>query len=456
MNEMLRRMLHQLQWDRTLGYALGTRFWQAFSGPITIVFLIEALSLSEQGIYYSIVSIIGIQAYFELGLLNVLVSQSSHVSAELARVNEDNSCADEHLSANPEWLTAAARMRDLIKASGRWFGYAAAAYALIAVGFGWLTLTDSETSWKVPFLFTIPAAALAIALAPSLSILEGAGFRNMIYRYRLLQMVIGSLAVWTALLLGFKLWSLVFAFFTQTLVSAYVVLVAKRDFFLKYQKLPSTESTFAWMREVVPAQWRIALITASFHFATQFFTIIVCKFHSDVEAAPLGMTLSISSAIQMVALAWIQTKYPLVATHHGQGDRERAGSLWRRTAIVSTILLVLGFATLTVLTYCLPLFRDGLEKRFLNPQQVIFLAIGALANHIAAVQGFYVLAMKAKPLLKASLIGSIPTAIAVWVGGFYFSTNGVLIGYAAGMALCLTPAHTWAYLQFRKSPTFIQ
>lgn len=456
MNEMLRRMLHQLQWDRTLGYALGTRFWQAFSGPITIVFLIEALSLSEQGIYYSIVSIVGIQAYFELGLLNVLVSQSSHVSAKLASLNENSSSLNEKPSENPEWLRAAARMRDLIKASGRWFGWAAAAYALIAIGFGWLTLADSDTSWRIPFLFTIPAAALAIALAPSLSILEGAGFRDTIYRYRLLQMVIGSVAVWTTLLLGFKLWSLVFAFFTQTLVSAYIVLVVKRDFFSTYGKLPSTESTFGWMREVVPVQWRIALITASFHFATQFFTIIVCKFHSDAEAAPLGMTLSISSAIQMVALSWIQTKYPLVATHHGKGDRETAGALWRRTAIVSTVLLCLGFVALTVLTYCLPLIRDGLGRRFLTPEQVIFLAIGALANHIAAVQGFYVLAMKAKPLLKASLIGSIPTAIAVWVGGFYFSTNGVLIGYALGMALFLTPAHTWAYLKFRKSPTFIQ
>ena len=121
------------------------------------------------------------------------------------------------------------------------------------------------------------------------------------------------------------------------------------------------------MRDVVPVQWRIALISASFHFATQFFTIIVCKFHSDSEAAPLGMTLSISTAIQMVALAWVQTKYPLIAIHHGEGKRERAGTLWRHTALVSTVLLSLGFGTLILLISCLPLLGETLPDRFLNP-----------------------------------------------------------------------------------------
>ena len=452
MNPMLQNILQGLQWDKTLAYALLTRCWQALSGPVTIIFLIGSLDLPEQGIYYAIIGIVGIQAYFELGLLNVLVSQSSHTAAAMDLALKTAAKQDQDPLQNEQWLVAASRMRDLIQSANRWFSSAALLYALIAIGFGWLTLSDSQTGWQKPLLAAIPAAAITVALAPSISILEGAGFRDLVYRFRLFQMLLGSITVWLALVFGLKLWALVFASLAQALVSGYVIFFAKRDFFRQYLNLGARDSSFKWMRDVVPVQWRIALISASFHFATQFFTIIVCKFHSDSEAAPLGMTLSISTAIQMVALAWVQTKYPLIAIHHGEGKRERAGTLWRHTALVSTVLLSLGFGTLILLISCLPLLGETLPDRFLKPGQVALLAIGGLANHIAAIQGFYVLAMKAKPLLAASLFGSIPTAVLVWIGGYYLSTNGVLVGYAVGMGLFLVPAHTWAYIQFRKNP----
>lgn len=453
---MLEKILHRLQWDQSLGYALVTRGWQAISGPITIVFLIQSLNLSEQGIYYSIIGIVGIQAYFELGLLNVLVSQSGHAAAAIGMAHQEADAAGVPVTQHLPWVQATSRMRDLIRASTLWFGIAALLYVAIAILFGWFTLSDSNTAWQIPLLGAIQAAAIVVAFAPWIALLEGAGFRDLVYRYRLIQMIIGSLAVWGALALGLKLWSIVLASVTQAVVSLYLVCYVKRDFFLQFRKISTTESTFAWMREVVPVQWRVALITASFHFATQFFTIIVCKFHGDSEAAPLGMTLSITSAIQMVALAWVQTKYPVISAHHGKGDRELAGTLWRQISMISTVLLLLGFATLTILILLLPNFDTELSHRFLNPSQVLLLAIGGLANHIAAIQGFYVLSMKAKPLLAASLFGSIPTAISVWCGGYLFSTNGVLIGYAVGMGVFLVPAHTLAYLKFRKTPTLLE
>ena len=65
----------RFQFDRPLAYALLTRLWQAASGRLHPA-ADCSLDLSEQGVYYGIIGIVGIQAYFELGLLNVLVSQS--------------------------------------------------------------------------------------------------------------------------------------------------------------------------------------------------------------------------------------------------------------------------------------------------------------------------------------------------------------------------------------------
>lgn len=445
---MLRQIRDRLQLDRPLAYALATRVWQAISGPITIVLLIRELSLAEQGVYYAIIGIVGIQAYFELGLLNVLVSHSGHESAAMERASTGDDATPP--SANPDWTAAASRLRDLISAAFRWFAAASVLFALSAIAFGWLALSDSSVDWRGPLLAIVPIAAVSVWLAPAISILEGAGFRELIYGFRCVQVVAGSLVVWAALYLGLGLWALVLSSFVQSGMALYITFVAKASFFRTLRQVNARSSDFSWTRDVVPVQWRVALIGATFHFATQFFTIIVVMFHSDAESAPLGMTLSVTAAIQMLALAWVQTKYPVISAHHGAGEREMAGTLWRRTAVVSTGLLIAALVVLTLAIAALPLLGRGIEDRFLQPWQVIVLSVGCLANHIAALQGFYVLSRRAKPLLAASLIGSLTTGAAVWIAGFLYSTNGVLIGYAAGMGLVLLPAHTLAYYRFRK------
>ena len=437
-----------MQLDRSLVFALGARVWQAISGPITIVLLIRSLTLPEQGAYYAIIGIVGIQAYFELGLLNVLVGHASH---EAALIDQENKSLQDSAATH-----AAARMRDLIRSSTWWFLVAAVLYCFAAVLFGGFTLQRSDVSWQYPLLATVVLAAISVGLAPSLAVLEGAGFRDLIYRFRFLQMVFGSIGVWLALATGLKLWALVMSSGLQAVLTIYIVFFHAREYFAGFRDRSLPASDFRWAKEVLPLQWRVAIIGAAFHFATQFFAVIVAMFHSDREAGPLGMTLSITMSIQMLAMAWVQTKYPVISRLHGSGDRESAGVMWRRTTVVSTLLLIVACATLVALVALLPLLnpllgiKQDLSSRFLLPWQVALLSIGCLANHLIAVQGFYVLAQRCKPMLVASLIGATATAIAVWGGGYVASSTGIVIGYAAGMTLVTFPVHTLAYLKLRR------
>ena len=77
------------------------------------------------------------------------------------------------------------------------------------------------------------------------------------------------------------------------------------------------------------------------------------------------------------------------------------------------------------------------------------LGVGCLANHLVALQAFYVLARRANPLLVASLVGFLTTAAGVWIGGYYYSTTGVLIAYTVGIAVVTLPLHSWSYHLFR-------
>ena len=445
--EALKRIQSALQLDSPLTYVLATRAWQAISGPVTIALLIEFLAKPEQGVYYGILSVVGIQAYFELGLLSVLVGHASH---EYAAVKQQSVSTDENIS---EQQDAAARMHELIRASTIWFSTGAVLYIVIATVLGWRTLIDSEVTWIGPLIFVVIVSAVSIAMSPALSILEGAGHRELIYRWRLVQAVIGSLTVWGALCLGLKLWTLVASSAIQAVVAVYIRFGATTSFWQQFRNVATSRSDFSWTRDVLPAQWRVALISMSFHFATQFFVVIVIMFHGDEAGAPLGMTLTVTNAIQMLSAAWVQSKYPLISSYLASGDRERAGTTWRHTAVISSGILILasgGFAAAVAsLPYLIPKYVDN----FLTPNQILLLCTGHVAGHVASLQGFYILARKAKPLVVASLIGASATGAAVWAGGYFYSTTGVVTGYALTMMFVLVPVHTYAYVSFRRQAT---
>lgn len=447
---VLRLLVEHLQIDKSLAYAMGARIWQALAGPITIAFLIGALTLPEQGIYYALANILGIQMFFELGLLNVLVSQAGHLSSSLSTA------------------LGRLRMRELVGASSRWFGSVSLLFSVCVIVFGWkvLSRTSSDIEWHLPLICLAVVSAATIVLSPYIAVLEGAGFREQVYRVRFLQLLSGSLVVWVSLILGFKLWTLVASAAVQLFWSVYLALVMRSDFFASLRQPMSgrdeagdaaTEhstidsgASFSWTRDVLPLQWRLALMSVVYHFATQFFTVIVLTYHSAAEAGRLGMTLSVTAAIQSIATAWIYTKFSLVAAKHGAGDREAAGTIWRRTALVSTAILCLGMLAASGIVALLPLAQLGLERRFIQPWQIAVLGIGCLANHIVSIEGFYVLSRRGKPFLLAALTGFSSTAVATWMGGYLYSTSGIVIGYAVTTAFITLPLHSYVYMRFRR------
>lgn len=440
----LEKIAKRLQIDRPLWFAMSARAWQAISGPLTIVFLVRALTLGEQGVYYVLASVMSIQLFFELGLLNVLISQSGHLASDID-------------SNRPH---AKQRMSQLISVAGRWFLGASVLYALAAIGFGWRTLEDkvSTDDWKIPLVCLSIVAAGTVALAPRLAILEGAGYRDSVYKVRFFQMLLGTLAVWVTLLMGFKLWALVLSSFVQFLCSFLATFVIHRSFFQTLHRSQEDretnhpggeESGLMWLSEVFPLQWRVALTSIAYHVATQFFTVILVRYHGEESAGQLGMTMSIVMAIQGMAITFIQTKFSLISNLHGAGDREEAGELWRRSALISTGLLVTALASVLTIIWFLPLAERGWEDRFIAPWQMVILAMGCIANHGVALQSFYVLSRKGRPFLTACLIGFGVTAVAVWLGGARWGVTGIVTGYAFGMLGVTLPLHSLSYWLYR-------
>ena len=449
----IQRLAQWLQLDRSLSYALLARIWQAISGPITIALQISVFDSHQIGVFIGILYVVGIQPLFDLGLANVLIGQAGNLVGR-QRASQDSSLPSDVLSLH--WLA---------RGGVRWFSAVACAYAVGGLVVGWNVLGKhgiSQIDWRVPLALTVAISALSMAILPRVYVLEGAGLRDYVYRMRFWQAVLGSLTMWSALWFGFQLWAIVAVFFVGVVFHASIAFGSRARRLLarphaiqpsgagaaRSDTLASMRQT-SWLAHIGPLQWRVAAISAAHYLASQLLFLYVLNYHRAEQAAPLGLTLSVAVAVQSLAIAWAQTKFPLIARAQTDEGREAAGTLWRQTALVSTGMLVLGILGVAMAIAGLGWFGRGWEKSFVSPPLVLLLGLGYVANHWLALQSYYVLSLGAKPLVIASLIGLLFTAAAVWWGGKEYSVPGVIFGYTLAMTCVTLPVHTWAYLKFR-------
>ncbi len=441
----LRRLGHWLQFDKSLSFALLARIWQVISGPVTVVLQYYAFSLAELGIYLTILSVVAVQPLFELGLASVLIGQAGNLIGKASPVSRENGDS----SAQLAWLARGAM---------RWFTAIAVLYAVGGMCLGWKVLAGSETTtvdWRWPLVWAVLSAALSLAVSPRIYVLEGAGEREYVYRMRFWQAVCGSLTMWLALLLGWKLWAIVAVFGVAATFHLLIAFGHRARHLLTSTSSLLTIPRNSWLARIGPLQWRMAALSAAHYLASQLLFLYVSYYHNEVIAAPLGQTLQVTAAIQALALAWAQTKFPLIARYQAEERRELAGTLWRQTALVSSGLLLLAMVALAVAVAGLAIFQRGWELRFIPPWQVLLLGVGYLANHVLALQSFYVLSRGARPLVLAAGTGLLCTALAVWLGGKYFSVLGVITAYSISMTCLTLPLHSWAYLRFRQRKTLV-
>ena len=69
--------------DRAIALTLINRGWIIIAGPLSVLFIIRELTPLEQGFYYTISSVLGLQVFFELGLGFVVLQTVSHLMSDL-------------------------------------------------------------------------------------------------------------------------------------------------------------------------------------------------------------------------------------------------------------------------------------------------------------------------------------------------------------------------------------
>ena len=427
--------------DEAIAYSVLARVIQAGGGAISIVFISRYLSKVEQGYYYTFSSILAIQIFFELGLSNIITQYVAHEVSVLQWEGSTKLIGD---------VKAKSRLSSLLKFCFKWFGITAIFLLVALIICGYLFFIkygkqDDNVDWQIPWVILAIVTAANLLLSPTLAFLEGLGKVKEVSKIRLFQQIIQLTAMFSFLVLGFKL------FASPLAATIGFIIVPLWLFYSSQKELLSNiwHDLNIWKinyrLEIFPYQWRIALSWISGYFMYQCFNPIIFATEGAKVAGQMGMTLAVLTGVLSVALTWINTKVPLFSDLIAKKKYIILDQVFKQTSIQASVISALCLLIIVIVIYFLNYFNIELADRFLPISLIILLCIVTFINQLVSALATYLRCHKQEPFLIYSIIIGFLTALSTLLLGRYYGIYGIIIGYTFLTVMVSLP---WAYRIF--------
>lgn len=441
----IRRIVNRLEIDRAVFLSIALRIWQAAVSPVTMLFITRFVTPEVQGFYYTFTSLMGFQAFFELGLHSVIANLASREWAvlSLSEGGEVTGCTENCSRLGAIWLFVA-----------KWYFWVATCFS-IAVGLlGWMFFSKSAEPvvWAAPWLILVVTNGLVLWTWAQTIFLEGCGQVYQVSRLRLIQGVIGSLLVWACLGTVGALWAIVVGALVRLFGDVWFLVAGYRRFFSSLWHA-STGITLSWRTEILPLQWRVALRGAFGFLLTGLFIPVLFAYQGAAVAGRMGMTWTVLSALEQISFAWVGTRTPLMAMLVKQEDFRELDRVFFRIVSVSLGVMAASTSGLCFVLWLLQFdwipYGAKVAQRLLFWDEVGVFCIGLLAAHVLRSLTTYLLIHMKDPLLPAALAACSAIGLGVW----YFGQRGGVMSMALVFSSVLTgfslPTSFWIWARCR-------
>ena len=434
--------------DRAITSGLIAKVVQGVAGPISALLILVYFAPELQGYYYTFSSLLALQIFVELGLSTAITVFAGH---EWAGLTLD---AAGRVTGRPE---SRRRLAALVQKALRWYLISACVLIAILIVAGLFLLGGTTTaavkvSWVAPWLALCAVSAATLALTPGWAVLLGCGQVAQVNGYRAIETVGRSLVLWTAIIGGAQLWSLVISAAFSLGFALFFLGWIYRRFFLDLLREIDT-SALAWKREVLPLQVRYALSWVSGYFAFSIFTPVTFYFLGPVAAGKMGMSWAIVSGLSGLAATWIQARAPSFAPLVAQRAFDALDRLARQTARIAFAVAALSTAGAVVALLVLEAFRPDLAARLLPVSLLATFLLAEMFHQISMVQSSYLRAFKEEPFLVVSTVSGIT------IGGGTVLLTGLIgeagppISYLVGILMACVWG-SWIFVKNWRKWTF--
>lgn len=393
------RALRALGMDGAVTYAFLARLANIAGSAGTVLLIVHYLNPTEQGYYYTLLSLVSLQIVFELGFSFVVQQLAAHECIHL-EIGGGAVTGD---------ATAHARLASALQLTLRWYTMAAVAMGLLLAPMGLVFFTHhaamgaAHVNWQWPWIAAIAASVAGLWCVPYYSFIEGCGHVRAVAAMQLRQAIAYAVLAWTAMVLHHGLFAPALVISGQVGVGLHFLFGHRRLLFGLLRQRPGA-AAIHWRTEVWPFQWRIAVSWMCSYFTVQILIPILFALRGPEEAGQMGMSLSITGYMSVLALAWISTKATPFGFLIARREFARLAQLFRRAVAQSmAVFAVIALLALAAVAL-LPVAAPRLEARMVPASLFALLVLGAAANHLTQNLAILLRSFKQEPFLGQSLI----------------------------------------------------
>jgi O-antigen/teichoic acid export membrane protein len=416
--------------DGPVAYTFLARLASIAGSIGTVLLIVHFLNPVEQGYYYTLLSLVSLQIVFEMGFSFVIQQLAAHECVHLEIMPNGSVRGDP---------VAHARLASALQLSLRWYTLAAAAMGLILAPLGMVFFAShaaaggANVAWRGPWISAAMASAASLWCMPFYSFLEGCGQVRAIAVMRLRQAVAAAVLAWIAMLLHRGLYSPALVIVGQ-IATGLLFLVTRRRLLVGLLRRPALQNAIPWGREVWPFQWRIAGSWMCSYFTVQVFIPIVFQLRGAVEAGQMGMSLSITSYMTVLALAWSSTKTTPFGAMIARREFRGLDRLFRRTLLQSIAVFAVIALGACGMVSLLPAVAPRLAARLVSPRLFAALVLAAGANCVVQSLATLLRSFKSEPFLVQSLAVAALTLLLAALTAPRWGNGGAAFSYLAATA----------------------
>ena len=424
-------------------YGMLSPAWQLVSGPVSLVLIIYCLTEELQGYFYTFHSLVGLKSFFELGLYLVIVNTASHEWSRLDLTEAGEITGD---------FNARSRLISLGRFIFKWYSTVGICFILIVGVTGFYIMSGKAgtmSGWGSQWAAFVLIYGFILWGLPFNSLLEGCNQILTVNKFRFYQAVLGTTVMWIALLAGAGLWSIVYFAAVLLIRDLYLLLVQYKNFFKPFFRSPEGE-VISWKNELLPMQWRLALSGVVNYFAYWLYTPVMFYFYGPVIAGRMGITWHIISTMQLLGMAWINTRVPACGMLVAQKKYAELDRFWLRTSVTSVMVVLISALSFYFFVNVINRLEITWSQRLLGTLPTAYLLTGSVLMQISQCMSCYFRAHKREPILVMSVTTSLLLGILVIILGKFHGPAGASAAYM--LVMCI--AVVWEVLilySFRKT-----
>ena len=442
------RALRALGMDGAVTCAFLARLANIVGSAGTVLLIVRFLSPVEQGYYYTLLSLVSLQLVFELGFSFVVQQLAAHERVHL-ELNDDGT-----VSGDPG---AHARLASALRLTMRWYTTAALLMGLVLAPLGFVFFARhasagaEQVHWHGPWLAAVTASVAGLWCVPWYSFLEGCGYVKAVAAMQLRQAIAAMMLAWLALVCHAGLFAPALVIVGYVGVGLRFLVAHRRLLFgLLFHRVQTAGAAIEidWRREVWPFQWRIAVSWMCSYFTVQALIPILFALRGPVEAGRIGMSLSVTGYMSVLALAWTSTKATPFGFLIARGQFEQLMQLFRRAITQSMAAFCVIAACALAAVAVLPGVAPRLAARMASVSLFSMLVMGAGASHFTQNLAILLRSFKQEPFFGQSLTVALVNIVLALALIPKLGALGAALSYLAATAAAGLPL---AWIIYRRA-----